>query len=207
MKKLINVYSFVYIFIIACMFIGCDEDENIAPKTIEVNPSSISSTKEGGLSQVVVTSNTSWTVSCNANWCKINPSSGNDNQTLSVDCEANTGDTRSATITVSADGVNAPQIINVSQAGETNPFVGTWKDDAYLHNSYVQYTFNSDMTVQYFAYNGSTGTSEVAEGTYAYSESVSQVTFHLTGYQPYYMEYNFINKTTLQMGEYTYFKQ
>ncbi|HEX2934066.1 MAG TPA: leucine-rich repeat protein [Bacteroidales bacterium] len=64
-----------------------------------------------------VSSNTAWTTSSNQTWLTINPVSGTGNSSLTFTVTANpTVSTRSATVTVSATGVNS-QTVTVTQTG------------------------------------------------------------------------------------------
>ena len=65
-----------------------------------------------------ITSNTNWTVSSNASWLTVSPSSGSNNNTIYVTAAANTATTqRTATITVAGGGIT--RTISVAQAGRS----------------------------------------------------------------------------------------
>ncbi|MDR2149016.1 MAG: Ig-like domain-containing protein [Tannerella sp.] len=69
----------------------------------------------GGKKTFDITSNTDWTVSSDVAWLTVEPSSGTDNETITVTAPANTGNSPlTATITVSGTDV-AEQKINVTQ--------------------------------------------------------------------------------------------
>ena len=61
-----------------------------------------------------ITSNVSWTVSSNASWLVVSPSSGNGDGTIFIDVMANTGATRTGTITITGGGIS--KTITVTQS-------------------------------------------------------------------------------------------
>jgi len=64
-----------------------------------------------------VTSNINWTVSDNANWLTLNKTSGVNSETVSLSVEENnSGDERTAIITISGDGVNISKTLTVNQS-------------------------------------------------------------------------------------------
>ncbi len=90
-----------------------------AAPALTVSPSSQSVTAAAGTTSFTVTSNTTWTAQSNAGWCTVT-SGGTSNGALLVNYEENTAtSSRSAVITVSADGV-ADQVVTVDQIG-TDP--------------------------------------------------------------------------------------
>jgi len=71
---------------------------------------------EGSQASVEVTSNTTWTARSDQAWLTINPTSGNDNGTLTFTAQANpTITSREAMVSVSASGVSS-QTISITQA-------------------------------------------------------------------------------------------
>jgi len=98
----------------------CDyyDPANSTPtNTLTVSPTSLSYTANGESKTVTVTSNTSWTATSSASWLTISPTSGSNNGTFTAVASANTSTSqRSATITVSANGVSS-RTISVTQAG------------------------------------------------------------------------------------------
>lgn len=174
-----------------------------------MSPTSQSATKDAGSFTINVTSNICWRVVADHSWCTVGTASGEDNGSISVNYTENTTESaRSASITVTIkDGM--VQTVSVSQAGipaVNNPFVGAWKDAAYDNGSYVQYTFNANMTFIYFFYNGTDGTSETANGSCDYSETTYTLSLIVDGENDA-TSYNFVDATTLVIGGYTYFKQ
>ena len=71
---------------------------------------------EGSTTDFIISSNTSWNISCSETWLSANPSSGSDNNMVTLTAEANTSvSPRSAIVTVSGDGI-VSQIISVTQS-------------------------------------------------------------------------------------------
>ena len=89
-----------------------------AAPTLSVSPANQNVPASNGTTTFDVTSNTSWTVSCNSGWCTTN-SSGSGNATITANCAANgTNLVRIATITVTVAGLT-PQTVTVTQAAST----------------------------------------------------------------------------------------
>ena len=86
-------------------------------------PSSLEYIADGGSKDITVNSNTNWTATSSANWLTLSPTSGSNNGTITAVAAANTSNgERTATITVSASGVN-PQTISVTQADPSECFI------------------------------------------------------------------------------------
>ncbi len=84
--------------------------------TLSVSSSTLNvAAQNGSTTSFNVTSNTSWTATCNQTWLTLNPSSGSGNGSVTITAEANPSvSERTAIITVSASGV-ASQTITVTQ--------------------------------------------------------------------------------------------
>jgi|GEM_PF-1956626 len=84
--------------------------------TLSVSTSTLSvASANGSTSSFNVTSNTSWSATCNQTWLTLNPLSGSSNGAVTITAEANPSvSERTAIITVSASGV-ASQTITVTQ--------------------------------------------------------------------------------------------
>ena len=102
-------------------------EENVTPtstptpeeKYVSVTVASLSFSNQAGSESFSVTSNTSWSVTSNQTWCKVSPSSGSNNATLTVNVSENTStSSRNATITVKAGDIM--RTISVSQDGAKN---------------------------------------------------------------------------------------
>ncbi|GAB3959303.1 hypothetical protein GCM10028805_55160 [Spirosoma harenae] len=88
-----------------------------APATLTTSVASLTIDATGSTPAVNITSNTSWSVSSSQSWLTASPTSGTGNQALTLTIAANTVvDSRSATITVSANGVSN-QIVSITQKG------------------------------------------------------------------------------------------
>ncbi|MBM3405068.1 MAG: hypothetical protein FJY10_09305, partial [Bacteroidetes bacterium] len=88
-------------------------------KTLSVTPSSRSVGSTAGNTTFSVTSNTDWTASSNQAWCTVTPS-GSGNGTITANFTENTTvDPRSATITVTVNGIT-PVTVTVNQEGVQN---------------------------------------------------------------------------------------
>ena len=92
---------------------------DINDKFVTVSPSSLNFPASGEQQTFTVSSNVDWTVSCDASWITISPSSGTNKGTITVTAEGNTAfSQRTATITVKGTNVTA-KIITVTQAAST----------------------------------------------------------------------------------------
>ena len=70
---------------------------------------------------ITVTSNEAWTATSNASWCKVSPSSGTNNGTVTVTVTANTSsNSRTATITITGSSSRDAVTISVVQSGQNN---------------------------------------------------------------------------------------
>jgi len=88
--------------------------------SLSVSPSNIQAGAEGGVHNVSVTSNTSWTVASNAAWAMVSQTSGSGNANFNITCLANeTYSVRTATITVSGGGLT--RTVSITQAGAQPP--------------------------------------------------------------------------------------
>ena len=82
--------------------------------SLTVDKSSLELQKECGNQSFVITSNTSWTITC-PDWCTLSKKSGNGNATITVTATKNDKtEQRSGQIVISGDGVNDVKV-NVTQ--------------------------------------------------------------------------------------------
>lgn len=87
---------------------------------LSVSPSSKNVGSAAGTETFSIASNVSWTVNENTTWLSVTPSSGINNGTFTVSYSANTNpSSRTANITVTGGGIT--QVVEVVQAGATNP--------------------------------------------------------------------------------------
>ncbi|MEM9076305.1 MAG: BACON domain-containing protein [Bacteroidota bacterium] len=82
---------------------------------LTVFPTFLLSSGSSGFEVIDVTSNVSWTVSDNASWLSVSPTSGSNNDTLTVFLQANSGGVRNATITVTGGGIT--RTCSITQEG------------------------------------------------------------------------------------------
>jgi hypothetical protein len=93
--------------------------QNPAPPKLSVSPQDLNYGPTGGDVSLVITSNTTWTIIENLTYISVNATSGSNNGTITVTCQANTVPTpRSGILKVAAPGLDT-QIINISQTGAT----------------------------------------------------------------------------------------
>ncbi|MDR2056950.1 MAG: family 16 glycosylhydrolase [Dysgonamonadaceae bacterium] len=102
-----------YLFITLLTLFGCGSNEPsgvepppVAETYLSVSPDEVS-IQENGTTQIVVTSNTEWTVSSDAEWCSCSPKSGSMGSTnILITATSNyTGSSRSAELTFTAGSV------------------------------------------------------------------------------------------------------
>jgi len=85
---------------------------------LDISHDSIYYEKNGGSIEVIVTSNTNWTISSNQSWITVNPDNGTNNGSFSVTVPENNGPARSGIVTISSDGISHNILLN--QKGEAN---------------------------------------------------------------------------------------
>ncbi len=135
MKKnyLWSLLAIMMATVLSVGFTSCGEDEE---SVVSVNPTSVSFEAEGGLQQIMVASNTSWTVSGFPNWIQPSITSGKNNQQLMLTATNNPDEgTRTAYITISTVDGEASVILNVTQQGKKVDIYEvagtTWEDNHY----------------------------------------------------------------------------
>lgn len=119
MKKILMVLSALVLFCYACK-----EDE---PLTLTLEGQTSYTIPMAGQEQnFKILSNTTWTVSSDANWCTMNgkqTATGTGDATITLSVAENKGyTTRTATISISAQGVTEKYTVSVSQQGVTPTF-------------------------------------------------------------------------------------
>ncbi len=88
--------------------------------TLTVTPQNQSVTNASGSTEFSVQSNTNWTVSDDANWLTVNPTSGNNNQTLTATYSENTTTSqRVGTITITGGGITRTVTVTQSATAYT----------------------------------------------------------------------------------------
>ena len=98
----------------------------IITPTLSITPSNrdVPATPAGS-TNFTVTSNSAWTATSNQGWCTVTPS-GNGNGTIIANYTANTGSQRTATITVTVQGLT-PQTVTVTQASGESICYPQWQ--------------------------------------------------------------------------------
>ena len=87
---------------------------------MSVDKSSLEFEKDGGNQSFVITSNTSWTITC-PDWCTLSKKSGNGNATITVTATKNDKtEQRSGQVVISGDGVNDAYISLSQRPGDKN---------------------------------------------------------------------------------------
>ena len=114
MKKYI-LYAITLLGLVACG--GDDIGEDIIMSKEYINVSGqLNFQGEVGEATMNITANCEWTISKDAEWVSVNPTSGSNNQEVTVSVTANnTGSDRSATITVKGSSFLAKKVV-VTQA-------------------------------------------------------------------------------------------
>lgn len=117
MKKYI-IYAIALLGIVAC---GGDEigggDAPVVSKEYINVISKLDFKSDGGDTEVSVSASCDWTVSKDADWISITPTSGSKNQSITVTASRNNSSSdRVATITIKGSGNNLEKKISVSQA-------------------------------------------------------------------------------------------
>lgn len=101
------------------MFVACNDDENNNNSSgdIEVSPTSLNFSRNGGTQTIDVTCSGNWTASYNGgNWLNVNPDRGSGKRTIDVEAGYNSSsNSRNATITFKSGEIMAT--VFVTQAG------------------------------------------------------------------------------------------
>lgn len=90
---------------------------------------------------IAVKSNVDWTVTCSESWITDYTKSGKNDGVISITCEANTGDTRTATFTISAADCS-PVTVTLTQNSSDTPvsIILSFPDDNMDNNKISSYT-------------------------------------------------------------------
>lgn len=95
-------------------FSSCDKEEE---DRVSVSTTSVNFEKGGGVQQVSINSNTSWTVSGSTGWFTVSPMSGSGNGVITITANSNSSSARSGNLFIMAG--NASQNISVTQNGKS----------------------------------------------------------------------------------------
>ena len=97
-------------------------------KYVRASAESLSFTSPAGSLSFTITSNTSWSIKSDQDWCMVSSSSGSNNATLTVNVSENTStSSRSATIAISSTDAGSVKV-SITQAG-ANPDLQLNKND------------------------------------------------------------------------------
>jgi uncharacterized protein (TIGR02145 family) len=115
---------------------GCDKDDTSKNDVqINVEPNSITAEVSAKDYLVTVTSNAAWVVDYNADWLTVTPTNGENNGTLTIKVAENTGEARTAKVTVTATGADGKEITVSQAAYEQEPIPpGTWAYSNIYHD-------------------------------------------------------------------------
>ena len=100
----------------AAATVACQEEASLTP-SLEVNQESLELTATEAEASFEVTANVAWTATADQDWVSLDPASGEASEnavTVTVTTENNTGDTRTATVTVKAGDLT--KIVALTQA-------------------------------------------------------------------------------------------
>lgn len=138
----------LFVVILSLLSVSC---RKVEPTMLTVSESNVLITAEGGRQTVVVTSNTTWTISGTNEWYKVSPSTGNGNSSIEINVTENTSESRECTLIVqTTDGVQTSYIkvtqselsVNLS-ANPTNIIFGSEKSD----RKTMQVSCNTDWNI------------------------------------------------------------
>jgi len=124
-------------------------------KYLRVSVESLSFTSPAGSMSFTVTSNTSWTIKSDHEWCTVSSTSGSNDATITVNVTENTSrSSRSATITISSNDAGSVKV-SITQAAANSDlqlnknnlsFTATGGSDSFTITANVNWTITSDQT-------------------------------------------------------------
>lgn len=131
-KYLWKLLSITMVAILSVGFTSCSDDDD--PSEVNVNPSTVMFDATGGTVSVMVSSNTSWTISGAPLWLQVSTISGKNNQTVTLTASSNsTQDTRSGMLNIVTTDGDASAVVSFTQPGtkiDENEVINTiWEDD------------------------------------------------------------------------------
>ncbi len=89
-----------------------------AAKFLTVSQTALNIPNTAGSNTFTITSNTAWSISDNASWLTVSPTSGSNNSTITVSATENVSTVaRSATVTITGTGVSPDKTVTITQAG------------------------------------------------------------------------------------------
>lgn len=115
-KYLWKLLSITMVAILSVGFTSCSDDDD--PSEVNVNPSTVMFDATGGTVSVMVSSNTSWTISGAPLWLQVSTISGKNNQTVTLTASSNsTQDTRSGMLNIVTTDGDASAVVSFTQPG------------------------------------------------------------------------------------------
>lgn len=121
----------------SALTISCKKDEEEATK-LSVSTTEMYFAKEGGSQKLAFTTNKQWTATSSADWCKASPASGSsDVMSTMLTADVNTGDKRTATITITAGELSKSVTVTQGAAAKDpdDPQGAGTKSNPYLISS------------------------------------------------------------------------
>lgn len=96
-------------------------EENPVQYSLSVNKNSLEFEKEGGNQSFIITSNTSWTITC-PEWCSLSVTSGSGNATITVTATKNDKtEQRYGQVVISGEGVDAVNVDITQEPADPTP--------------------------------------------------------------------------------------
>jgi len=120
---------------------------NFLSATLSVDPANRNVSSGAGSTTFTITSNTSWTVSDNAAWLTVSPTSGSNNGTLTASFTQNTNPAnRVATITIEGTGIANPVTVTVTQESPKNLTISPRERKVASTSGSTTFTLTSNTT-------------------------------------------------------------
>lgn len=135
-------------------------------RTLNLTKSSITVTAKNGESTFGINSNTSWTITSDAEWIILDQLKGINDATISVKCTDNHSmEKRTATITVSAGQTVAPKTCVIEQEAGKRPDVSvTTVSNVLRYSAELSATYTSEFPVEEYGFTYSTDTDPIVNG-------------------------------------------
>lgn len=121
----------------SALTISCNKEVEEATK-LSVSTTEMYFAKEGGSQKLAFTTNKQWTATSSADWCKASPASGSsDVMSTMLTADVNTGDKRTATITITAGELSKSVTVTQGAAAKDpdDPQGAGTKSNPYLISS------------------------------------------------------------------------
>ena len=117
---------------------------------LTVSPSSQSVSKSAGKTTFSISSNVSWSVSDNASWLSVSPTSGSNNGTVTANFTENTSSSsRTGTITVSGSGMSRKVTVVQEGSSTTSNYINVTPSNKNVSSSSGQTTFSVSSNVSW----------------------------------------------------------